>query len=264
LLHCDSPRSTYYSRLLYIGYIRTTANRVWYLTCTGRENVGFRNAARSPISRQLFRMRFVFALVPILVSGLVSGLDWQRNAVQPQDPPILDSAASGSKELYPLPEGFKIEPGLDMSQPPRTPGAKYVKIRQGPYEVAANTTRPGEFIIVLEKPCKNCFITAIQGGLEFGDGTPAHVNHGAVLQHLTIYNGNVRDLVCQSWKIPLPNRVYATGNEREVARVNPGGSKFGLNMTPEDWYSSRFELMNNGPANMTVYVTQVRTLEPVT
>jgi hypothetical protein len=149
-----------------------------------------------------------------------------------------------------------------MSQPPRTQGAKYVKIRQGPYQVAANTTRPGEFIIVLEKPCKSCFITAIQGGLEFEDGTPAHVNHGAVLQHLTIYNGNVRDLVCQSWKIALPNRVYATGNEREVARVNPGGSKFGLNMTPDDWYSSRFEIMNEGSKNMTVYVTQVRMLEP--
>ena len=207
-------------------------------------------------------MRNVFALVPLLAgtviaSGAAPGT-WYK--IPPPDPPKPAAHASNgasTNTLFPLPDGFKVEPELDMKKPPVTPGAKYIKLRQGPYMIPANTTLPGQFLIELDIPCKDCFITAIQGGLEFEDGTPAHVDHGAVLHHLTIYNGNVRDMVCAFWNIQLPNRIYATGNEREVARINPGGMKYGLNMGPDEWYSARFDAMNSGSKNITVYITQV-------
>jgi len=96
----------------------------------------------------------------------------------------------------------------------------------------------------------------MQGGLEFENGTSAHIDHGAALRHLIIYNGNQRDLVCDAWNIQLPNRIYATGDEREVVRMNPNNTKYGLRLEKDDWLSSRFEITNHGNQTMDVFVTQ--------
>jgi hypothetical protein len=86
--------------------------------------------------------------------------------------------------FFDLPSGFKIEPDIDEKQPPLATGGKIVKIRQGPFTVAPGNQVESEkqWIAPAELPCVNCYITAIQGGLEFEDGSPAYVDSGAFLQ----------------------------------------------------------------------------------
>jgi hypothetical protein len=100
-------------------------------------------------------------------------------------------AASNAKNLPPntevffdLPPGFNVEPDIDEKQPPVAIGGKIVKIRQGPFTVAPGEQLESEkqWIAPINLPCLDCYITAIQGGLEFEDGTPAFVDSGAFLQ----------------------------------------------------------------------------------
>jgi hypothetical protein len=77
-----------------------------------------------------------------------------------------------------------VEPALDASKTPSTPGARFVKIRQGPFTIAVNqsVTDEEQWIAEPKMPCNHCYVTALQAGLEFEDGTPANVDKGAMLQ----------------------------------------------------------------------------------
>jgi hypothetical protein len=85
---------------------------------------------------------------------------------------------------FDLPDDFQVEPGLDGSKTPKTPGARFVKVRQGPYTIAVgqSVTEEEQWIAEPKMPCNHCYVTALQGGVEFEDGSPANVDKGAMLQ----------------------------------------------------------------------------------
>jgi hypothetical protein len=174
------------------------------------------------------------------------------------------TAAAESNELFPLPAGFKIEPDLDASKKPSTPGAKVIKIRQGPFKLTPKVEllQDEQFLTDPLLPCTDCWITAIQGGLEFANGTAATVEQGAMLQHLYILSGSGRDEVCRTYNLPQPNRLYVTGNERETVRLNPDGLKYGQYLAATDeWFALRWNAVNTGTAPLDVFLTQVRLLQ---
>lgn len=76
--------------------------------------------------------------------------------------------------------GVIIEPDLIVGKPV-TPGATVTKIRFGPYTIGAGATIARNIFGNERKssPCTNCYITAIQHGLEYEDGTIANVDTGA-------------------------------------------------------------------------------------
>ena len=77
-----------------------------------------------------------------------------------------------------------MEPGLDASKQPKTPGARFVKVRQGPFTVAVGKSvrEEEQWIAEPKMPCNHCYVTALQAGLEFENGSPATVDKGAMLQ----------------------------------------------------------------------------------
>jgi hypothetical protein len=92
--------------------------------------------------------------------------------------PKIDSTTSSF--LSPLPPGTILEPDLDVTKPAKTPGAKLIKIKVGPITVQPmQMYMTGNF---LPMPCTDCFVTALQGGLEYENGTAAHIDSGAWLQ----------------------------------------------------------------------------------
>ncbi|KAF2401892.1 hypothetical protein EJ06DRAFT_366876 [Trichodelitschia bisporula] len=163
--------------------------------------------------------------------------------------------ASSADVLYTPPPGVVVEPDLDMTKPPQTPGAKLTKIRHGPYKITPNSMLPMQMKNNLEKPCTDCYILAMQGGLEYEDGTVANIDSGAWLHHMTMSNAMRKDIVCDGWWA-RPQRFYSAGNEREVSRLNPGSLKFGLKIGYWDSFAMLVELMNQSDRNITVFVTQ--------
>jgi hypothetical protein len=88
------------------------------------------------------------------------------------------------QEYFPLPDGYQTQSGIDEKKPAVAAGGKIVKIRQGPFKIIAGEQISSEdqWIPQPELPCKDCYITAIQGDLEYEDGTPAALDKGAMLQ----------------------------------------------------------------------------------
>jgi len=108
---------------------------------------------------------------------------------EPEESPVSPSQAkinsTNTDLLYPLPSGFLIEADLDATKPARTPGAKLIKIRNGPMIVEPHKMlMNGGF---LPMPCTDCFVTALQGNLEYENGTSAHIDSGAWLQYAWLH-----------------------------------------------------------------------------
>lgn len=112
-----------------------------------------------------------------------------------------------------------VEPDLDPSQPPKTPGAKFATTKHGPFTVRSNSMVENKPLLNVEKPCGDCYIVALQAGLEYPNGTVANVDTGAWLHHMVLYTNNIGEMdpVCPI--MPM-KRVYASGNERSCARIN--------------------------------------------
>jgi hypothetical protein len=85
---------------------------------------------------------------------------------------------------FDLPDDFQVEAALDASKPPKTPGARFVKVRQGPFTIAVgqSVSEEEQWIAEPKMPCNHCYVTALQAGVEFEDGSPANVDKGAMLQ----------------------------------------------------------------------------------
>ncbi|KAI5856333.1 hypothetical protein BZA05DRAFT_433949 [Tricharina praecox] len=157
-----------------------------------------------------------------------------------------------------LPPGFILEEPLDLLKPAKTPGAKLIKIRYGPYSIAAGKSI-STMASNVKKPCTNCYITAAQAGLEYVNGTIANVDTGAWLHHMVLYTrGGVNaDLVCPSSLLyRTRRRIFATGNERVVTRINHYGD-YGIKVEPTDQYGMIIELMNEGTVEKSVYITMI-------
>jgi hypothetical protein len=91
--------------------------------------------------------------------------------------------------------------------------AKRILLRYGPYKVPSSYENNGmkEFNEQsATRPCFDCFITKIQAGLEYPNGTIANSNTGMWLHHAVLYDFGRKDLTCPD----LPYRFFASGNER--------------------------------------------------
>jgi hypothetical protein len=64
-------------------------------------------------------------------------------------------------------------------------------------------------------------------------------------------------LVCRYWNLLRPNRLYATGNERETVRLNTNGQKYGIYVPDDEAFALRFNAINTGKKPITFYLTQV-------
>jgi len=160
-----------------------------------------------------------------------------------------DATPDGSK-------GYIIEPDLVEGQP-LTPGATVKKLKFGPYYVGAGQTINRvviPFLTGLTVPCKNCWITAMQHGLEYANGTTANVDSGAWLHHIVVTVSGQADYLC-----PLSptnfggNRLFSGGNERVPVRFNSKG-KYGMDIG-EGSIGGQLEIMSEATAPMTVFLT---------
>ena len=70
-------------------------------------------------------------------------------------------------------------------------------------------------------PCRDCFLTWMQMGLEYSDGTTADANTGMWLHHGVMVNRNQTDVVCQ--RHSYGQRFFASGNERTIADLSVNG-----------------------------------------
>ncbi|PGG95888.1 hypothetical protein AJ79_09825 [Helicocarpus griseus UAMH5409] len=155
-----------------------------------------------------------------------------------------------------LPADFYDEPDLDPSKPGKD-GATVTKIKYGPYTLEAMDMISNRPDLNMETPCKDCYITAIQANLEYEDGTTANVNTGAWLHHMVLYkNGrDAEDLVCNFGGIGLmPQRIYASGNERSVSRLNQV-LQYGIELGSSDRIGMIYDLMNESDQPATYYLT---------
>jgi hypothetical protein len=92
-------------------------------------------------------------------------------------------------------------------------GAKRVIMRYGPYTVPPSMINNGmkEFTeAAANRPCTDCYITKLQAGLEYPNGSIANSNTGMWLHHAVLYDFGRKDLACPD----LPYRFFASGNER--------------------------------------------------
>ncbi|KAK2804805.1 hypothetical protein FQN51_001447 [Onygenales sp. PD_10] len=155
-----------------------------------------------------------------------------------------------------LPPDFLDEPDLDASKPGKD-GATVTKIRYGPYQLDAMDMISNRPDLNMEAPCEDCYITALQANLEYEDGTTANVNTGAWLHHMVLYKNGLgnKDLVCGSGLISLmPERIYASGNERSVSRAN-GVAQYGIELGSGDSIGMIYDLMNESDEAQTYYLT---------
>jgi hypothetical protein len=162
-------------------------------------------------------------------------------------------------------------------------GAKRVKVRYGPYRSPG--TKSGYVGKALEgtggmvwnlpddnvqKPCSDCTITFIQGGLELPNGTSVNTNKGLWLHHMVALNHgtNRSDPTCREQTRPsMPHidvgytaqnseRFFSTGNERSAFDLSKSSIKnLGYYTGKNDKFSFIVDLMNENPTDSIVYMT---------
>ncbi|KAF1992296.1 hypothetical protein K402DRAFT_3214 [Aulographum hederae CBS 113979] len=124
---------------------------------------------------------------------------------------------------------------------PRAPdGAKRVKISYGPYLLPAGgmTTR---LLRGGKAPCSNCYITGMEAGLEYQDGSIANIDTGSWLHHMVMTQGT-------------NGVVFASGNERTPMRLNDVG-KYGIRTMGNQPIGAMIELMSEGTQTRNVMLT---------
>lgn len=82
---------------------------------------------------------------------------------------------------------------ITIKSPKSDPAAKLVKIKHGPYTVPGNGGMVHNAMTAkVTMPCTNCYVTALQAGLEYPDGSDANIDTGAWLHHMYVRSGRVR------------------------------------------------------------------------
>lgn len=166
------------------------------------------------------------------------------------------SCGGHDDDHHEFPSDVIIEPDLDASKPPVTEGAKLTKIRYGPYKIDSMDMISNRPDLNIEIPCRNCYIAALQAALEYEDGSSANVDTGAWLHHMVLYNNGMGkdDLVCDF--LFQPERIYASGNERIVSRLN-GVADYGIKIDSRDSVGMIYDLMNDSDSPQTYYISIV-------
>jgi hypothetical protein len=165
-------------------------------------------------------------------------------------------------------------PGLPAEIQTLTPryfeGSQRVKVRYGPFTIPSVNQKnmiyflekeAGMFakaISKVRKPCDECMITSMTGGLEYSNGTSANIDTGAWLHHLVLMAdgpGKEHDVVCPARK---GERFFSSGNERTqgiLADLDKKTLKSGYYIKSGNFLNMRVELMNMDPIDKPVYVT---------
>jgi hypothetical protein len=111
-------------------------------------------------------------------------------------------------------------------------------------------------------PCTNCWITAIQLGLEYPDGRIANVDSGAWCHHIDL-NMQGQDYLCPTnlgsllqFSDPAMGgkRIFSGGNERVPVRMNTK-RKYGLDFGASVRFGGVLEILNENKKPITVYLT---------
>jgi hypothetical protein len=192
----------------------------------------------------------LFGLLPFFYGAWVEAYPYQQNQL------VAD----------PLPPGVKSK--ILVTDKPNDPAAKLVKIRHGPFIVPPNTLFQGLPEIAggpkIAKPCDECFLGALQGGLEYEDGSEANADSDMFLHHLVISNDAKPDWLCGLRLVGVlrPQWMYNTGNDRSAVRLN-GKHKFGMRVDKPDRFSATIELMNMSNVTKTVYTTMIYEVVPI-
>ncbi|KAF1816587.1 hypothetical protein P152DRAFT_479101 [Eremomyces bilateralis CBS 781.70] len=147
---------------------------------------------------------------------------------------------------------------MTLKSPLSDPAAKIVKIKHGPYTVPANGMVNNAMTPKVALPCTDCYITAMQAGLEYADGTEANIDTGAWLHHMVLYNTGQKDAICarKSALKLWPQRIFSSGNERTLARLNANGN-WGLPVLGTDTFGLLTELMNEAAEPKSLYLTML-------
>jgi hypothetical protein len=131
-----------------------------------------------------------------------------------------------------------------------------------PIPVAAKSMRE-DVMVNITRPCKNCYIVALQADLQYADGRSANINQGAWLHHATLatlVSGSQQDWVCPNTSrsdYGPAYKFFASANERTAARLN-SQHKYGLNFPDDEMFHMAVEIMNQSDKNETFYVSMVR------
>jgi hypothetical protein len=135
-----------------------------------------------------------------------------------------------------------------------------------PFKVPAMGMLDNEKAFNIPKPCEDCYIVAMQGDLQFEDGTAANVENGAWLHHSVLYSGlgwtpgSKQDLVCSytllSAFMGWPHRIFASGNERTPVRLNTK-FKYGMSVEKGDYFHLLYDLVNVTPEAVNLYLVMV-------
>jgi len=137
------------------------------------------------------------------------------------------------------------------------PGSKRVKIRYGKFalpgvkETTVMSALTGEqgtmttMMATMKKPCQECQLITMQGGLEYANGTVAEPSNGGWLHHIVMLvgGGARKDSVCS---LPM-ERFFSSGNERTLTAfgdLKDKKIKSSFPLTAADRFMSQLELMN--------------------
>lgn len=123
----------------------------------------------------------------------------------------------------------------------------------------------------VNKPCEDCYITAIEPNLVLADGTTGNYNNGTMLHHVVNLNFSRPDITCRpdlfsSQTIKAlggaaggNERFFAAGNERTIVNMADG---YGYYVAAGDEWGLTYHVMNMQPQPKTVYFEYTFTWEP--
>jgi hypothetical protein len=176
---------------------------------------------------------------------------------------LAQAAPTGDLELPP-----GVPPKVLITDKPTDPAAKLVKVRYGPYKIAPGTmfqSSPSFFGgPKVPTPCEECFITKLQGGMEYEDGSEANVDSDIYQHHFAIVSLNKPDWLCGlelgGWM--RSQWLYNGGNEHPPIRLN-NKHKFGLRVDKGDQWIGLQEVMNMSNVTKTVYATMIYEVVPL-
>jgi hypothetical protein len=180
--------------------------------------------------------------------------------------PIVPSSPYREDAAIPkAPENVFIEKPIREDSPTR-PEVQFKQVRYGPYKVPSKSMVAGTWQYNMEKPCEECFITAMEADLQYEDGKSAHIDDGAWLHHFILYNGlgilptSKKDLVCSntlgSFMGGYPHRIFASGNERGGVRLN-SNHLYGMQVDKGDMFHLLSDILNQSQQNHTYFIALV-------
>jgi hypothetical protein len=152
---------------------------------------------------------------------------------------------------------------------PGTPGAVRASVRYGPYTVPGAEAPEGgaghghahtgsRYAYFVQKPCENCFITAMQADLVHADGSRAGWATGSQLHHVALTNWawGRTDATCFAGSpypvgLLLGQRFFASADDRTAVRF-PRGYGYRVNQT--DAWNLIWDLAGEAPDEQEVFV----------